>query len=292
MYELMQVGADTFYINSPSKMGIYRMGEKEVCLIDSGNDKDAGKKVLKILEEQEWRLKMIINTHSHADHVGGNNFLQQRLGVPAYGVGMDNAFIANPFLEPSYLFGGSPVKELKNKFLMAQPSEIQELTEDILPDGMEMIRLDGHSFSMIGLKTRDEVWFLADSLTSVQVLEKYHVSFLQDVGKYLESLERVEKLEGKLFIPSHAEPSESIKSLVEANRDKVAEIIELLNLFCEKPISFEDILQHVFDHYALTMNFTQYVLLGSTIRSYLSYLHDRGEVTTLFEQNKLFWQRR
>lgn len=44
MYELKQLGERSFYINCPSKIGLYLMEEHQVCLIDSGNDKDTGKK--------------------------------------------------------------------------------------------------------------------------------------------------------------------------------------------------------------------------------------------------------
>lgn len=38
MYELVQVAENTYYINSPSKMGVYRVSDDDVWLIDSGND--------------------------------------------------------------------------------------------------------------------------------------------------------------------------------------------------------------------------------------------------------------
>ena len=62
MFELHQIGKNTFYIESPAKIGIYRVKESDVYLIDSGNDKDAGRKIRKILDEQGWNLKGIINT--------------------------------------------------------------------------------------------------------------------------------------------------------------------------------------------------------------------------------------
>lgn len=290
MYELVQVGKNTYYINCPAKMGIYQINENDVCLIDSGNDKEAGKKVLKILTEQGWNLKMIINTHSHADHIGGNNILQQRLGCPAYSVGIDNAFIKNPILEPSFLFGGYPCKELRNKFLLAQSSNILDLSELVLPDGMETLRLDGHSFSMIGVKTPDNIWFVADCVTSAVILEKYHVSFLYDVESYLETLTKVEQLQGELFIPAHADPVEDISLLIDLNRNKVYEIIANIHKLCKEPICFEEILKHIFDQYHLVMDLNQYVLVGSTIRSYLSYLHDKGRLNIRFESNRLLWE--
>ena len=54
MYELIQAGPRSFYINSPVKIGVYLIDDEKVCLIDSGNDKDAGRKVRQILEREEW----------------------------------------------------------------------------------------------------------------------------------------------------------------------------------------------------------------------------------------------
>jgi len=290
MYELIQVGERTYYINSPAKMGLYKLNDNEVVLIDTGNDKDAGRKLQKTIEENGWKLRMIINTHSHADHIGGNNLLQQRLGVPAYCPGIDKVFAENPILEPSYLFGGYPVKELRNKFLFASESKVSELVPDILPEGLEMTRLDGHSFSMAGIKTSDGVWFLADCVTNAQILEKYHIFYLYDLQGFLDTLDKVEGLEGKLFIPSHSEPIDDIRPLVELNRRKVKEIIELLLSIVQESKCFEDILKDVFDHYGLRMDFNQYVLVGSTIRSYLAYLKDNSKITVDFIDNKLLWK--
>ena len=76
MYELIPVSDNTYYIQSPAKIGLVKLSDTQVCLIDSGNDKDAGKKVLKVLNANGWTLKAIYNTHSHADHIGGNQYLQ------------------------------------------------------------------------------------------------------------------------------------------------------------------------------------------------------------------------
>ena len=76
MYELIQVSEQSYYIQSPAKIGLVKLNEKNVCLIDSGNDKDAGKKVKRILAENGWCLTAIYNTHSNADHIGGNKYLQ------------------------------------------------------------------------------------------------------------------------------------------------------------------------------------------------------------------------
>ena len=80
MYDLIQAGENTYYIDCPAKAGIWRT-DRGVYLIDSGGDKDAGKKLRQILEKNGWPLLGILNTHSHADHVGGTGICKARPGA-------------------------------------------------------------------------------------------------------------------------------------------------------------------------------------------------------------------
>lgn len=290
MYELIQVGERTYYIDCPSKIGIYQMDDTRVCLIDSGNDKDAAKKVMKILDANGWKPDRILSTHFHADHVGGNHLLQQRTGCKIFCAGADKVFLEYPLLEPALLYGGNPYKELRNKFLCAQPCKPEELTEEALPEGMEMLRVDGHSMAMTAFKTPDGVWFVADGVAGAAVLEKYQVSFIYDVAEYLNSLDILEKLEGRVFVPAHAPVTEEITSLVRLNKQKVYEIRDFLRNLCVRKLGNEEILKAVFDKFGLTMDENQYVLVGSTIRSYLAWMKENGELETLFEDNRKYWK--
>ena len=60
---------------------------------------------------------------------------------------------------------------------------------------------------------------------------------------------------------------------------------------CAQPRTFEQILQQLFTKHGLTMTYEQYVLVGSTVRSYLSWLKDSGRLTGRFENNLLLWER-
>ncbi len=290
MFELCAAGPQTYYVNCPSRIGICRLSEQEICLIDSGNDKDAGKKIIKILSEQGWRPVMVLNTHSHADHIGGNAVLRERLDCPAYIAGPDRAFAEAPILEPAFLYGGYPCKKLRNKTLLAQPSEARELTADILPAGMELLPLPGHSFAMTAFHTADDVWFVGDAVTSPLILEKYPVSFVYDVAACLDSLDRLEQLEGRLFVPSHAEPTADIRPLVQKNREKLYALLDQIRELCAAPVSFETLFTRLFQDSGYRMDLTQYVLSASTVRSCLSYLCDRGELTAEVEEHLPLWK--
>ena len=290
MFELVQISGRCWYIESPAKIGLVRLDGDRVCLIDSGNDKDAGRKIRQHLDRSGWKLTAVYNTHSNADHIGGNQYLQRQTGCKIYAPGVEQAFTRAPILEPSFLYGGYPPKDLRHKFLLAQPSEAEPLTPEVLPEGMEILPLPGHFFDMVGFRAPDDVVYLADCLSSRETLEKYRIGFIYDVGAYLDTLERVRQMEAKQFIPAHAAPTADIAPLAQYNIDTVREIAERIVKLCSEPIGFEALLQMLFAHYALTMNFEQYALVGSTVKSYLTWLMETGRVEALFDDNRLLWK--
>ena len=262
-----------------------------MCLIDSGNDKDAGRKLRQILDQNGWKLRAIYNTHANADHIGGNRYLQAQTGCRIYAPGIDCAVTRHPVLEPAFLYGAFPPRDLRHKFLLAQESDAEPLTPAVLPEGFEIIPLPGHFFDMVGFRTPDDVVFLADCLSSEETLEKYQIGFIYDVAAYLDTLGKVRDMRARLFVPSHAAPTEDIAPLAEVNIRKVQEIADRILAFCSEPRCFEIILQKLFRDYSLTMNFEQYVLVGSTVRSYLAWLRDTGRLAPLFEDGMLLWVR-
>ena len=290
MYELIKLTENSYYIQSPAKIGLVRLNDTDVCLIDSGNDKDAGRKIRQILDKNGWKLTAIFNTHSNADHIGGNKYLQSQTGCRIYAPGIECDFTNHPLLEPSFLYGGFPCKDLRHKFLMAQESDAEKLTADVLPDGFEIISLKGHFFDMVGFRTPDDIVFLADCLSGKATLDKYKIGFIYDVAAYLETLETVKNLKAKMFVPSHADATDDISELAQYNIDTVYEIADKICDICAEPVCFEQILKKLFDHYSLAMNFEQYVLVGSTVRSYLSWLKELGRIDVVFEDNMLLWK--
>ena len=71
--------------------------------------------------------------------------------------------------------------------------------------------------------------------------------------------------------------------------EKVLEVAETVLDVCKTPMNFERVLQSVFRRYDLTMTFEQYVLVGSTVRSFLSWLKDTGRMEAAVEDHLLLW---
>lgn len=208
-----------------------------------------------------------------------------------YAYDVETSFAKHPILEPSLLYGSYPFKALQNKFLLAKETRVIEIDNN-LPEGIEMISLKGHFFSMVGFKTSDNIYFLGDSIFSEETINKYHLFYIYDVKEYLHILDFLNTLDGDLYIPSHVEATENIQKIVKNNQDKIEEIINKILKACEKENTFEMILKSIFTEYNLTMNENQYVLIGSTIKSYLSYLCDEGKILYSFKENQMFWKKK
>lgn len=290
MFELKKIINNTFVIENPSNMGVYKINKEEVLLIDSGNDKEAGKKIKNLLEEHNLKIKYIYNTHSHADHIGGNNYLQKYYNCEIFNSKLESIFTNEPNFEPIFLYGSLAPKNLQKKFLLAEKSLSNVLTNENIIQDIDIINLPGHTYEMIGFITKDNVAFIADSLLSENVLKKYPISFLFDIEKQLETLDYLKNLKCEYYIGSHFKPCKDITSLIEFNRGIINNVIlDILNI-CSDPVTFDNLLKKLFDKYSIVFSYEQYFIVGSTLKAYLSYLIKKNKLTFVLNDNLLFYK--
>ncbi|MGH4038237.1 MAG: MBL fold metallo-hydrolase [Sphaerochaeta sp.] len=289
-FEFKKVSGNTYYFIDTNRVVLYKTGEKSVVLLDSGKNKKAAIKILDVINSYDWTLEAIYLSHSHADHMGGAAYLKDQTGCKVYCPAVEIDLTISTFLEPSFIFGGNPPHELCLPFLRAEPCKTELMTEDVLPKGISMIALPGHTYNMYGFKTDDNVYFLADAYVGSEILSNHPISYLYEVGKYLDTLEMLEKLNGAYYIAAHAVPSNDIHPVIKLNRDNVLEIMDAINkILKEEPCSFDKLLAKLFTHFNLLMNFIQHYLVGCTIKSYLNYMREEKKIDTKVVDNQLLW---
>ena len=293
--KLKQISEEAYYIPGAVNIGVIKSGNSAV-LIDTGLDREAGRRILRLLEKNNLKVKAIINTHSHADHFGGNSYIVRRTDAKVYAPEIEAGIIQYPYLEPLYLYSAHPVKDLMSRFLMAEASRVDFVldvkTETKLDLGegypnVDILSLPGHSPNQIGVEV-DGVLYCADSVFSRNVIEKYKIPLFMDIERQKQTLSLLEKSGYEYYIPCHAEATNDISELVESNLDVIRKVEEFL--ISLKRGTTEEILRKLCQEFEIKLsNFTEYYLMTSTLRAYLSYLYDKGVLAANFDE-VLYWK--
>jgi len=289
---MKQLSETTWVEEGPTNIGFIKVGS-DLFLVDSGNDKESGRKLNKIIKDNNWNLKGVICTHSNADHIGGNDYFQRNLNCRIYASPVERAFIEHPELETAFLWGGMEIKDLRNKFFQARSSTVTDILEPgtAMEEGIGIISLRGHYFDMIGAESPDGVLFLGDSLFGEEILGKYKIPFIYDVRAFRESIRKIMDHKAAWYVPSHGPVTQDIIPMAEANLRAVEQLEDRITGILDREMSFDLLLKELCDLSGVTLNAGQYALIGSTLRSVLSYLQEEGKITYEFNKNVMIWKR-
>lgn len=300
---LMSTNVGIIAVDSTEKKGL-----KEIYLIDSGPNPKGADKIFNALKEEfsDFTIKAVINTHSHADHCGANRRLSELSGCEIWATYHEKPGIEHPLSQTSIAYGGYPLPEYKTPYHLAEPSKVARVIEsnsvfNFSPDiSAECILLPGHYFEMIGIlcttKTVDgtkKVFFTADGIFSKDVLSQYWIPYTYDIGKFKEGLSIINETKADFFVTSHGEIYTEISALFEFNMMCVVQNeITILSFLKDGPKTHEEILKHITDINDIQMRLSQFMLVGSTLRSYLTYLYETKKITWTFKDNRMFWKLR
>ena len=297
-YKLIHVKGNTYYLDGAAKIGIIKNVDipSKSIVVDSGLDDDAGRRLMKIMQENGMGIGAIINTHSHADHCGGNEIVKSRTGCVIYAPPFDKGIIEYPELETFYLYSAYPLKELNTKFLKAKGTKVDYILEkgrlNIEGVMLDIVPLHGHTPAMVGVATADSVLFAGDSFFSKGILEKHGLPYFTGIGESIDTLESLKTMGYDYYVPSHGEVYTDPVDTLEANITLLKDIMAYIAEICSKALDREEITAHMIGRYGIKQNIPQYYLTVSTASAFLSHMSNEGILATLFEDNKLKFIRR
>lgn len=297
MSDLRTLSAHTAYLPGGVNVGIVFNDAGQAVLIDSGGDKHHGRTLRKALDAAGLRPIAIVNTHSHADHYGGNDYLRRQLDVSVWAPCFEEAILRYPLLEPIYLFdGASPPTALRNKWLMGKPSPVDHVydpaEEPLLEIGemrLQVHDVSGHAVvqAAIGI---ENVCFAADAFFGTEVLNKYEIPFTHNVARQIEALERLRALPYDIFVPGHGTPTEDIERAVQENRAAIERAITWVRHAVGDGATTDEVVHAVtarLENPPTTLS--TYVLMRSTIAAYLAYLTEQGTIAPEVVHGVLRW---
>ncbi|MBB6099169.1 glyoxylase-like metal-dependent hydrolase (beta-lactamase superfamily II) [Deinobacterium chartae] len=294
--ELVTLAPGVHYLPGAVNVVVLEDGQGGALLVDSGSDADHGRRILRALEARGLQLNAVLNTHSHADHYGGNAFLESRCaGLPVFAPPLEEAILRYPLLEPLYLFGARPPQELQNKFLMGNRSEAR-LTPPAGPARiggveLELIEVPGHAARMFAVRA-GSVLFASDALFGSEALNKHPLTYCVDSALQKASARKLADLSGvEVVLPGHGEPTTELGALVRSNLASLERTTEAVHAALEDPATPDEVLARVCDRLGVEMkNAAAVVLNRGVISAHLVELLEAGRAASRVEGNRWLWQ--
>lgn len=295
MYEALtdRVG----YVPGGVNIGVIRLDDKQVLLVDTGLNDSTARKVLRWIKEAiDSDVVGVLTTHGHADHFGAHAFVVKRTGARIFAPEHDAAVIRNPLLQPIFLFGGAdPMDTLRTKFLLAEASPVDEIlhagSQRIMGAEVEVVPLPGHSMNQVGFLV-DGVFFCADVVFPAAAIEKYRIPYLYGLTDHLASLEYGRSIACNVVIPGHGPAEQSYEGPYERNREVIDRVLLAMLDVLDGSLSGDAVAAAVYRKLDVPMkDHAGYFLLRPTISAYLSHLHRQGEVELDIEGGAALWRR-
>lgn len=289
--ELKRISERVRFIPGAVNVGVILLGNSRVALVDSGLDNRHAEKIFELLSDYRFKVSYILNTHAHADHIGGNAFFQQKTDCRVFASTLEASLISQPLIQSAVLFSGAPIIDLTNKFIMANPSQVEQLkdSEIILDDlVVKILDLPGHSVNQKGFQVENTA-FVADTIFPQSFFKKQRLPFVYDPFAQLESLGKLRTMKSEVFIGGHFPPTNSIGEMVETNFSKIQESLSFMRNILKIPQPQDRIVKAFMDHFGLKKTNWEHFLYRATVNGYLSSLYKHGEIKYRVIDNLLMW---
>jgi glyoxylase-like metal-dependent hydrolase (beta-lactamase superfamily II) len=295
--ELVQLTDTAYYLRGGTNAGLI-VCDKQAVVVDTGLDRDTAKKILRSVDSLGVRLAGVVVTHAHADHFGGAAVLRARTGAPVYAPAFEAAIIANPLLEPLYLFSGaSPPADLRHKFTLADACPVDATVEpgEVTIGGItvRVIAAPGHAPNQVMIASGD-VCFVADACFAPEILAKHGIPFYFDVAQTGATLTALSALDGTFaaFVPGHGAAVPRIGPWANENGARLDEIREAVWAALDHAGEPADILRLVAERLNVTIpNAVIYWLMQTTVLACLSAAEATGSVRLHAVENRLRWEK-
>ncbi len=310
--KIIELSAGVYVIPANTNVGVITSengSSNDVYLIDSGCTEIDGEYVLDVLKAffeqlaQDFKLKAIITTHGHADHCGAHNYLKEETGCELWASKHEQGAMETPIIQGTVLWGAYPPHEMRTLFFMPSSTYLDKTIskDDVFELSgqrkISFIELKGHSYETLGVivtaKNGKKVIFPGDNIFPRNEIINHWIPLILNPVEYMDSLDKLCEIENvEWCIPSHGDfLKRNINEAAELNKIAIIStrtcILDALK--SKKKLTIEEIVKYVADKNDMQLSLSQYSLVNSTVKSYISVMHDAREIKMEMDGNKLYF---
>ena len=283
--KLQHIIGNTFVVEAAmALLPLYRCGEKDVILLDTGLATKDRSGLTALLEDNDFHLKGVICTHAHFDHTDNARYLQQRYACPVAMPLIEAGIAASP---DAYRGNYAYLTYRQSRRLFSEAWVVSDMTIDPQARAFtfcgvpfSILSLPGHTAGQIGVVTPDSVAYLADCLIGEELMSSAKLPTVMNLAQDMDTKNALLSLRCKYYIISHKAVLTDIRPLIAYDLEQIQTRIcrlldcledgmntdEWLGAFCE--------VAEIHTHQDFKLS-----VLERNFGQFLSYLEDTGRIS-------------
>lgn len=203
---------------------LYYLSERDIVLFDSGAEPE--EELLALLEREGLRVRAVLSTHLHPDHIANNEALVERHGAEIFAHYPEIPAFHQHFGDP---YPVMPIPDGDTFFLEGVP--------------FRTLSIPGHSAGHLMFVTPDGVVCVGDAIITDEELNRSKIPYMDDVDRAILSMEDIRQTRYPWYIVAHkgVVPGEELYELVERNIQKELDLYELVRRCLTGPMPLEEL---------------------------------------------------
>ena len=224
----------------------YDLNGKDIVLFDSGMEERP--EIFDRLDEQGIRVRAVIHTHLHRDHLANNPIIFKRYHAAFYADKKEIGFARESHLagtDPNYL-----------EFDESLYTAFEEDQEKLIIDGtvFRIFPTPGHSIGHTAYITPDNIMIAGDCFVSQRVLDCSKIPYMRHIEKGIASMLKIAETDCDYYIPAHKweVPKAEIKDLIFNNISVEGRLTLMAAELGKEPMTRFELQKRIFEKLRLT----------------------------------------
>lgn len=295
--DIINAKGNTFFIDTGmTYVPFYKIDDDKVIMLDAGWAKGEREGIEEALLKEGLRIKGIICSHFHMDHVSNCGYFKEKYGciiaMPAY-----EALICSSSSNLKMYYNMQTLTEVETYYrdsVFETDIMVSDRDECISMSNVKfhVLHLPGHSPAQIGIITPDDVAYIGDSLISYDVMKGAKMPYAYILSLDLKTKNSLKKLHNSMYIIAHKGVYDNINELIEDNimfyKDRARGVYSVI----KGSMTIEDILKAAVEKFNIPIkNSYKYNFMQRMVRSYVEYLNEAGVIKLELKDGYLMYSR-
>jgi len=291
--DILKVKGNTYCIDTGmTYIPFYKINDEEIIMLDTGWKKGEREGINEVLESNNFKVRAILNSHAHIDHIGNNAYLKNKYSS-IIAMSACEAAICSSEVTLKVYYGSQTLKEIKEHYghmVCKTDISIDENQDQVSICGVDfkIIHTPGHSPAHICSITPDDVAYMGDALISYEVMDGAKMPYSYILSEDMKSKAKIHDLNCSKYVVAHKGMYDDITKLIDDNIDFYESRAMRIYDVIDGSMTIQDIMKAAIERFNIHINnIYKYYVIERMLKSYVDYLYEIEKIKLIMENGFL-----